>query len=126
MIERLKKRRDFVRAARGKKAARRSFFLEARERSEAGPPRFGFTVSKRVAKSAVRRNRIRRRLKEAARLVAAQHAADGVDYVLVARPSALTQPFSLLRSTLADALRQIGADRARRPSREGAERAHEE
>ena len=68
MIERLKKRRDFLAAAKGSKAARRAFVLEARERGDDGPARFGFTVTKRTAKKAVERNRIRRRLREAVRL----------------------------------------------------------
>jgi ribonuclease P protein component len=104
MIERLKKRRDFLAAAKGPKAARRAFVLETRERGDDGPPRFGFTVSKRTAKKAVERNRIRRRLKEAARL-AAGNARAGHDYVLVGRHRALSEPFSDLAATLAEALR---------------------
>ena len=88
MIERLKKRRDFLAAAKGSKAARRAFVLEARKRGDDGPPRFGFTVTKRTAKKAVERNRIRRRLREAARL-AAENAPAGHDYVLVGRRAAL-------------------------------------
>ncbi len=65
MPERLKKRRDFLAAAKGHRAARRAFVLEARSREDADGPRFGFTVSKRTATKAVERNRIRRRLREA-------------------------------------------------------------
>ena len=65
MPERLKKRRDFLAAAKGHRAARRAFVLEARAREDEGSPRFGFTVSKRTAAKAVERNRIRRRLREA-------------------------------------------------------------
>ena len=49
MIERLKKRRDFLAAAKGSKAARRAFVLEARRaRGRRTRRAFGFTVSKRV------------------------------------------------------------------------------
>jgi ribonuclease P protein component len=106
MIERLKKRRDFLAAAQGSKAARRAFVLEARQRGDDDPPRFGFTVTKRTAKKAVERNRIRRRLKEAVRLSAAGKAEQGHDYVLVGRRKALCEPFAVLTGELDQALRQ--------------------
>lgn len=107
MVERLKKRRDFLAAAKGQKAARRAFILEARGRGDEGPPRFGFTVSKRVAAKAVERNRIRRRLKEAARRLAAE-ARHGHDYVVVGRRAALTEPFHTLTAALHEALSEVG------------------
>lgn len=105
-IGRLKKRRDFLAAAKGSKAARRAFVLEARERGDAAPARFGFTVTKRTAKKAVERNRMRRRLRELARLACGKAQA-GHDYVLVARRNALTEPFSDLATMLGEALRQV-------------------
>jgi ribonuclease P protein component len=107
MTERLKKRRDFLAAAKGRKAARRAFVLEARDRGDQGPPRFGFTVSRRVAKSAVERNRIRRRLQEAARRAAPLEARCGHDYVLVGRRAALDEPFAELTAALHEALTQV-------------------
>ena len=104
MIERLKKRRDFVAAAKGPKAARRAFVLEARRRDDDGAARLGFTVSKRAAKKAVERNRIRRRLKEAVRLVALGRVREGCDYVVVGRRGALTESFAALEADLAAAL----------------------
>jgi ribonuclease P protein component len=105
VIGRLKKRRDFLAAAQGSKAARRAFVLEARERGDDGPPRFGFTVTKRVARKSVERNRIRRRLREAVRLDA-ENAQNGHDYVLVGRRKALTESFTDLKAALGQALRQ--------------------
>ena len=107
MVERLKARRDFRAAANGQKAARRAFVLEARDRGDDGPPRFGFTVSKRVAAKAVERNRIRRRLKEAVRLLAPRDAACGYDYVIVARRAALHEPFADLAATLHKAMSRM-------------------
>jgi ribonuclease P protein component len=109
MIERLTKRRDFLAAAKGKKAARRAFILETLQREDSDAPRFGFTVSKRIAKSAVERNRIRRRLKEAVRLAAPDHARPGHDYVVIGRRSALDEPFGSLKSEIASALEQASA-----------------
>lgn len=51
------------------------------------PSRFGFTISKRTLKSAVKRNLIRRRLREAVRLVRSQ-MRDGYDIVLVVKQEA--------------------------------------
>jgi len=70
-------------------------------------PRFGFTVSKRCG-GAVRRNRIRRRLKEALRLVDPLPGRLGYDYVIVARPEALGMAFSVLQAELARALVRAG------------------
>lgn len=86
--------------------------MEWRKRGEEetpdGPPRFGFTVTKKTGKAVVR-NRIRRRLREAVRLHAAGAADQGCDYVLVGRPAALDAPFGEIVAELAKAL-----DRARR------------
>ena len=120
MVERLTARRDFRAAAKGRKAARRAFVLEARDRGDDGPPRFGFTVSKRVAAKAVERNRIRRRLKAAVRLVAPRQASCGHDYVVVGRRAALNEPFADLSTALHKAIAATrGSDRQPRP---GAER----
>jgi ribonuclease P protein component len=40
MVGRLKRRRDFLAAAKGQKAARRAFVLEARQRGDEEEPRF--------------------------------------------------------------------------------------
>lgn len=118
---RLKRRADFVRAAKGSRAHRSSFSLQAVRRkgeSAAGPPRFGFTVTKKIG-SAVVRNRIRRRLKEALRLAPDLSARAGYDYVILARHPALTQDFATLQKELAraiiDAHAAAGARRAQAP-----------
>lgn len=116
-MERLKRRADFRAATRGRKVARCAFLLQARDRGDEGPPRFGFTVSKRTAAKAVERNRIRRRLREAVRL-AVGGAARGYDYVLVARRPALHMPFAKMTEALAQSLISVGAGRpAREPGR---------
>lgn len=119
MLQRLKKRRDFLAAARGWKTTRGSFVLETVRRDDDGVARFGFTVSKRTAKKAVERNRIRRRLKETVRLVAAEHACPGRDYVLVGRRSALTERFSTLAAELTGAMAQATAPASRQARRPG-------
>ena len=115
-MERLKRRREFVAAARGRKTARRAFVLETRDRQDGGPARFGFTVTKRTAKKAVERNRIRRRLREAVRLSGCSHV--GFDHVLVGRRAALSQAFGELGADLAGALAEaVEPSRRKRDSR---------
>jgi ribonuclease P protein component len=113
---RLTRRFDFLDAAKGKRFHSRSFSLQAgrQRRSPTGEdqaaaaPRFGFTVTKKIG-SAVVRNRIRRRLKEALRLVPDLPARPGHDYVIVARPAALGQSFSALQDELTRAITGIHA-----------------
>ncbi|MBG0809173.1 ribonuclease P protein component [Methylosinus sp. H3A] len=104
---RLRKRREFLRAAAsGLSRGARAFKLQAAAREgDAEPPRFGFTVTKKIA-GAVGRNRIRRRLKEALRLSGAS-GLPGYDYVFVARPDALTAPFPELTAQIVDGLAKL-------------------
>ena len=70
--------------------------------------RVGFTVSRKVG-NAVVRNRVRRRLREVARLVIPGQARSGLDYVLVGRQGALHRDFATLRNELVEALRRLKA-----------------
>jgi ribonuclease P protein component len=103
-MERLKRRAAFVAVAGGRRVAKTGFLLQAlKAGAEPGaaidrPPRFGFTVTKKIG-NAVVRNRIRRRLREAVRR-AEQHAENATDYVLVARRAALTLQFERLVTDL--------------------------
>ncbi|MBW6398079.1 ribonuclease P protein component [Roseomonas sp. HJA6] len=104
---RLKKRRDFLRAAsRGKRAARPGLVLQALA-TEPGTVRLGFTVTKKVG-NAVVRNRARRRLKEAARLTLPGLGLDGWDLVLIGRDATGARPFGQLIGDLRGALKQAG------------------
>lgn len=105
-MERLKKRREFLKVQQGRRAHTGLFSVQALPREAGLPARVGFTVSKRVSPLAVKRNRIRRRLKAAMRLMAPPAATD---YVVVARIEALTAPFSRLTSDLDRALRKAAA-----------------
>lgn len=110
MIERLRKRRDFLNAQKGRRANTGLFSVLAIRKTE-GPARIGFTVSKKVDNRAVKRNRIRRRLKEAARLEGAAFQDAAADFVVIARPDALTADFPRLRSDLRRAMaKALGQD----------------
>jgi ribonuclease P protein component len=69
--------------------------------------RVGFTVTKKVG-NAVERNRIKRRLRAAAREILPAQARCGYDFVLIGRKGTLTRPFADLKSDLVQALGRTG------------------
>lgn len=110
-IGRLKTRSEFLFVKGGTRFATPSLVLQARRRlPDAGesPPlaRFGFTATKRLG-TAVVRNRARRRLKEAVRLMAPTSAIEGYDYVLIARGGAVQRPFTEVIKDLQRALTKV-------------------
>jgi ribonuclease P protein component len=111
--QRLKCRAEFLHvAAKGRKAAAAGLVLQALRRADAGPPRVGFTVTKKVGKAVVR-NRTRRRLREAARQVLREQPVSGVDLVLIGREATRTRPFAELLEDLRRALARTGVGKAR-------------
>ncbi len=105
---RLKRRAEFLRvAARGRKAAVHGLVLQAMPREDALPARIGFTVTKKVGNSVVR-NRTRRRLREAARLLLRQRVVVGVDLVVIGRDATRFRPFDDLMGDLDRALTKAG------------------
>jgi len=95
-------------ASSGKKAAIGGVVLQALARQDTDPARLGFTVTKKVG-NAVIRNRTRRRLKEAARLVLAERPVTGVDLVLIGRDSTRKRNFVVLQGDIRRALDRTGA-----------------
>ena len=105
---RLTRRAEFLRAAAsGNKAAVGGVVLQALARSDTFPARLGFTVTKKVG-NAVVRNRTRRRLKEAVRLVLNERPVAGVDLVLIGRDSTRRRDFMALQSDIRRALAKTG------------------
>ncbi|HEY2445051.1 MAG TPA: ribonuclease P protein component [Rhizomicrobium sp.] len=105
LIERLRKRPDFLRAARGIRRVAQSLSLEVcpAPGPAASAVRVGFTASRKIG-NAVARNRARRRLKAAAQAVLPLYGLAGNDYVLVARRETLTRPYDGLLGDLKTAL----------------------
>ena len=101
----MRRRADFLAAASGLKVHTGAFVLQTRRREDEGPPRVGFTVSKKVG-SAVERNRVRRRLREIVRL-SPLPLLSGHDYVLVGRRAALSLPFAQIAQEYEGALKRV-------------------
>lgn len=98
----------------GKKWVSHGLILQVRDNQDQGK-RMGFTVSKRVDKSAVVRNRIKRRLRAVAADVLSGYAQSNVDYVLVGRKLTETRPYEELCSDLKWCLRKMGYDQRSKP-----------
>lgn len=122
-MQTLKKRAEFIRARSGKKWHTETLTLQAmfrqqdRKLSKFGGedtignslkclPRFGFTVTKKEG-SSVDRNRIKRRMREASRLVGPDCFNPGFDYVLIGRRAALSCPFKDLQKDLKTAMDKV-------------------
>ena len=71
-------------------------------------PRFAVVVSKKVLKSAVGRNRIRRRIYEAIRSSGVEEAAPCDVVIIVSSSEILHQPAPELQETITDLLTQAG------------------
>jgi ribonuclease P protein component len=104
---RLKRRREFLRVAgKGQRAARPGLVLQALP-GTAGPLRVGFTCTKKLG-NAVVRNRAKRRLREAARLMLSEGAPEGWDLVMVGREATGGRDFKQLLGDLRGLLKQLG------------------
>ena len=128
----LKKRGEFLKVRGGNRWSTPSATVECKRRNQTvisltddthisnlengavGPPRFGFTVTKKLG-NAVIRNRIRRRLKSAITELSDQHARPGFDYVLIARGAAFDRPFAALKKDLEVALQRVHHPRRKKP-----------
>lgn len=105
-LDRLRKRREFLAAAAGRKWAAAGLVLQALRRGDEASPRIGFTVTRKVG-SAVIRNRARRRLRAAAGEILPLLAKPGYDYVLVGRAGTLNRAWPDLLDDLRTALAKV-------------------
>jgi ribonuclease P protein component len=102
-MEHLKRRQDFVAAARAPSAAMPGMVVQALNRRDEAAPR-----SKKIG-NAVIRNRAKRRLREVARQVLCETAQNGFDYVLIGRMATAKRDFADLQKDLTAALKRLHA-----------------
>ena len=107
-VETLKKRPDFLKAARSKRQHTDGFVIQCRKRKPEEIPkttiRVGYTCSKKVG-NAVARNAAKRRLREVARQILPSKGIEGHDYVLIGRHHVTAaRPFEDLKRDLERAL----------------------
>lgn len=106
----LRKRGDFLAAARALRSSKSGLVLQARRRDPAETAsgvRVGFTCSKKVG-NAVARNRAKRRLRAVAREILADEGRPGWDYVLIGRRDATASlPYPRLCADLRAALAAV-------------------
>lgn len=96
----LKNRSDFLTIAKsGKKWVAQSLILQAMP-NDLDEIRVGYTVSKKTDSSAVKRNRIKRRLRNVAKDVLPLEAAHSHDFVIIGRPGAALRPYESLQQDL--------------------------
>ena len=105
-MDRLRQRADFVAVANGARVSSAAFALQSRARSDQGPIRVGFTVTKKNG-TATERNRIRRRLREVVKRLDVISMRPHHDYVLVGRREALTRDFAVMLDDLRSALKRL-------------------
>jgi len=109
-IERIKKRPDFLRAAKAPNLSRGAVFMQMRPRHDDDPLiRVGFTATKKIGGS-VQRNRAKRRLREAARLLLPLHGRPSCDYVFIARGGTGQRAWGRLLDDVKTALISLAAD----------------
>ena len=106
----LRRQADFDRIYRqGKRVRGRFLTAITLPQPEATVCRVAYVVSRKVAKQAVRRNRIRRRLREAWRHLTVEHGlASHPDLILIAAPRAVQASYAELRTELRELLRRAG------------------
>lgn len=106
----IKKRQDFLALRHARKTHAPGFLMAMRHnpKNSQDEARVGLTVTKKLG-GAVVRNRIRRRLRAAAREVFPANAEPGVDYVLIARQPALTRNYQSLLDDMERALLRLSA-----------------
>ena len=105
-MDRLRQRADFLAVANGARVSSAAFSLQSRARSDQGPIRVGFTVTKKNG-TATERNRIRRRLREVVKRLDVISMRPHHDYVLVGRREALTRDFAAMVDDLRSAMNRF-------------------
>lgn len=106
-VETLKKRKDFLRVAKGFKVVTSSIILQAALSlcAENPAPKVGYTTSKKIGKATVR-NRAKRRMRALVREFFPKLALNNVEYVLIGRHNTAECSFDILKRDMEYALKK--------------------
>jgi ribonuclease P protein component len=107
-VRRLKTRPQFLFVRHGQTDRRRTLVIQSRCRAD-GQDHIGvgFTTTRKIGNS-VTRNRARRRLREAARLLLPKYGRPGTDYVFIARLQTAGAGWQQLLDDMENALISLG------------------
>jgi len=114
-LQPLRKRREFLACAKGRSLARGAVAIQVLPRPDGGAGiGVGFTATRKIG-GAVERNRAKRRMREAARLLLPLHGRPAHDYVFVARGGVGQRPWLRLLDDVTTALISLAAGRDEPP-----------
>jgi ribonuclease P protein component len=108
-IDRLTTRPQFLAAAKGRSSSKGAVVVQALPRLGQAEIRAGFTATRKIG-GAVVRNRAKRRLREAARLLLPAFGHPGFDYVFIARGGTASRGWSRLLDDVKSALISLAPD----------------
>ena len=110
-LGRLKKRSDFLCVQQnGQKWISNAMIVEIKPNESLGV-RYGLTVSKKVSKLAVMRNRIKRRLRAVACDILPEYQGQNFDIVLIGRVGAGERAYEDLQNDLRWCLKKMGIEK---------------
>lgn len=103
---RVRKRREYLDLHRGRRVATAHFVFFVRERGDQAPPRLGLIVSRKVG-NAIVRNLLKRRCRELFRRRFVRELRDGLDFVVLAKPTAGSLDFAALTQEWERAVQRV-------------------
>ena len=113
----MKKRADFLRLNKSKTKwvsgsvivqTAPNHRVDAQMQDQEPTTHYGITITKKIFKSAVQRNRVKRRLRAAAQEIMAPLALTTQDYVLIGRKSTLSASYDTIKKDLKWCLKRLG------------------